>query len=333
MESRICLIRHGITEGNKNRLYYGFSDIPLAEEGIAELTRLAESGIYPYDEDADFYTTGLRRTEQTLSIIYGEKKHSHIGESGKIIPLEGTAYRIKCVELGKYVSKGMKNAEGDVYATDRDGKVTIEQKLQAGNYILEEIKAPKGYVVAKEHLKFMVDGTEDKLDVIQKNVPQKGIITINKMGEYKYKESWSDIREKAMGGIDFDIVALADIITPDGTVRAKKGDVVDTVRTDFKGNVSSDKLYLGPYNVVEKDAPVEYRISEPINVALVYSNQDEEVIEKKVNVFNRLKRTTDSIDNSPRTGDESNMNSVLFIMFISLTVMLVVAVASKVRRS
>lgn len=254
-------------------------------------------------------------------------------ESGKTIPLEGTAYRIKCVELGKYVSKGMKNAEGDVYATDRDGKVTIEQKLQAGNYLLEEIKAPKGYVVAKEHLKFKVDGTEDKLDVIQKNVPQKGIITINKMGEYKYKESWSDIREKAMGGIDFDIVALADIITPDGTVRAKKGDVVDTVRTDFKGNVSSDKLYLGPYNVVEKDAPVEYRISEPINVALVYSNQDEEVIEKKVNVFNRLKRTTDSIDNSPRTGDESNMNSVLFVMFISLTVMLVVAVASKVRRS
>lgn len=78
MRSRICLIRHGITEGNKNRLYYGHSDIPLAQEGVEELTKLAEEGIYPYDEDADFYTTGLKRTEQTLSIIYGSREHSCI---------------------------------------------------------------------------------------------------------------------------------------------------------------------------------------------------------------------------------------------------------------
>ena len=71
-----------------------------------------------------------------------------------------------------------------------------------------------------------------------------------------------------------DIIALADIITPDGTVRAEKGQVVDTVRTDFNGNVSSKPLCSGPYNVVEKDAPVEYRIAEPINVALVYGDQE-----------------------------------------------------------
>ena len=40
MRSKICLIRHGITEGNKNRLYYGYADIPLAEEGIAALKEL-----------------------------------------------------------------------------------------------------------------------------------------------------------------------------------------------------------------------------------------------------------------------------------------------------
>lgn len=78
MKSRICLIRHGITEGNKRKLFYGYSDIPLAEEGIEELNRLVEEGIYPYDENADFYTTGLKRTEQTFSIIYGNKDHSHI---------------------------------------------------------------------------------------------------------------------------------------------------------------------------------------------------------------------------------------------------------------
>ena len=78
MKSKICLIRHGITEGNKRRLYYGTSDIPLAPEGVEELTRLTGEGIYPRFEDADYYTTGLQRTEQTLKLIYGEIPHKQM---------------------------------------------------------------------------------------------------------------------------------------------------------------------------------------------------------------------------------------------------------------
>lgn len=75
MNSRICLIRHGITEGNKNKLFYGHADIPLAEEGVNELKQLAGSGIYPDGSSAHFYTSGLKRTEQTLELIYGRQKH------------------------------------------------------------------------------------------------------------------------------------------------------------------------------------------------------------------------------------------------------------------
>ena len=74
MKSKICLIRHGITEGNKRRLYYGHSDIDLAEEGVAELKEQAASGLYPDGENADFYTTDLKRTQQTLKLIYGERE-------------------------------------------------------------------------------------------------------------------------------------------------------------------------------------------------------------------------------------------------------------------
>lgn len=74
MKSQICLIRHGITEGNKKKLYYGHSDIDLAPEGIEELRKLAAEGIYPDGEDADFYTTDLKRTQQTLKLIYGERE-------------------------------------------------------------------------------------------------------------------------------------------------------------------------------------------------------------------------------------------------------------------
>lgn len=258
-----------------------------------------------------------------------EKKDA---ETGKSIPAEHIQYKVKSVELDRYVSDGMKQKDGEIYETDRNGKAVIPAKLQQGTYRLEEIKAPKGYVVEKEPQQFQVDGKTASITVEQKDTPQKGKITIKKIGEYKHNDNWADIREKAMGGIDFDIIALADIITPDGTVRAEKGQVVDTVRTDFNGNVSSRELYLGPYNVVEKDAPMEYRIAEPINVALVYGDQTVEVVEKQINILNRLKRNVDSLGETPKTGDDSGINTILLVMLLSLTVMAVTAVLFRLRK-
>lgn len=253
-------------------------------------------------------------------------------ETGKSIPAEQTQYKVKSQDLNRYVSDGMKKKDGEVYETDRDGRIVIPVKLQQGTYQLEEIKAPKGYVVAKEPQQFKVDGKTASITLEQKDMPQKGKITIKKIGEYKHNDNWADIREKVMGGIDFDIIALADIITPDGTVRAEKGQVVDTVRTDFNGNVSSKPLYLGPYNVVEKDAPVEYRIAEPINVALVYGDQNMDIVEKQINVLNRLKRNIDSLGETPKTGDESGVNTILLVILLSLTVMAVTAVLFRLRK-
>ena len=258
-----------------------------------------------------------------------EKKDA---ETGKSIPAEQTQYKVKSLDLKRYVSDGMKKKDGEVYETDRDGRIVIPVKLQQGTYQLEEIKAPKGYVVAKEPQQFKVDGKTASITLEQKDMPQKGKITIKKIGEYKHNDNWADIREKVMGGIDFDIIALADIITPDGTVRAEKGQVVDTVRTDFNGNVSSKPLYLGPYNVVEKDAPVEYRIAEPINVALVYGDQNVDIVEKQINILNRLKRNIDSLGETPKTGDESGVNTILLVMLLSLTVMAVTAVLFRLRK-
>lgn len=252
-------------------------------------------------------------------------------ESGKPIPLAGTEYRIKHIDSGKYVSLLMKTEGGSVYATDKEGTVTVDQRLQAGEYMLEEVKAPKGYVVAKEAQRFELDGTLPEMTIEQENQPQMGIITINKMGEYKFADDWADIRERAMGGIDFDIIALADIVTADGTVHAKKGEVVDTVRTDFNGNVSTKKLYLGPYNVVEKAAPGEYRISEPVNAALVYAGQDVETVEKRINVFNRLKRDVPP-DESPKTGDDGAPYTAMMALAISMTLILILVSASMLRK-
>ncbi len=71
--STIYLFRHGITEGNKRRLYYGSTDISLIEEGIEAIKTRREAGIYPDLSGFKVITTDLKRTEQTLFEMYGRE--------------------------------------------------------------------------------------------------------------------------------------------------------------------------------------------------------------------------------------------------------------------
>lgn len=73
--SRIHLIRHGITEAVKARVYYGSTDLPLSNEGVDRIVDLALAGIYPEADGAKLYTSGLLRTEQTFFLIYGCREH------------------------------------------------------------------------------------------------------------------------------------------------------------------------------------------------------------------------------------------------------------------
>lgn len=78
MKQKLHLIRHGITIGNIKDLYYGVTDIPLLAAGMEQAERNREAGIYPEPDTEEYYTTGFLRTEQTFSIIYGERKHKVI---------------------------------------------------------------------------------------------------------------------------------------------------------------------------------------------------------------------------------------------------------------
>lgn len=112
MDSKICLIRHGITEGNKNKLFYGHSDIPLAKEGIINLKELVNGGIYPDGSKAEFYTTGLMRTEQTLELIYGKQQHE-------------TLHQLKEINFGDFEMKSYEElkdlAEYQTWMADKKG--------------------------------------------------------------------------------------------------------------------------------------------------------------------------------------------------------------------
>lgn len=72
---RLTLIRHGLTEGNVRRLYYGALDLPLCETGKSALREAAAGGLYPPYSGERVLTSGMLRTEQTLRLIYGEVLH------------------------------------------------------------------------------------------------------------------------------------------------------------------------------------------------------------------------------------------------------------------
>lgn len=72
----LLLLRHGLTQANVEQRYCGWTDSPLCPAGEAALAKLKQSGGYPDLAGWAVYTSGLRRTEQTLAALYGALPHT-----------------------------------------------------------------------------------------------------------------------------------------------------------------------------------------------------------------------------------------------------------------
>ena len=120
MTSKLILIRHGITEGNKNRWFYGASDIPLAAEGEAQLARLRDRGVYPeLPDDTQFVISGLHRTKQTAEILFGEHFWT-------VIP------KLKEMNFGEYECVNYEDVKDDPVFNEWGYDTTGDAKLPGG---------------------------------------------------------------------------------------------------------------------------------------------------------------------------------------------------------
>ncbi len=74
----INMIRHGETSANEKKLYSGYTDLKLSENGKLKLMKLKDELIYP---KGDLYiTSGLKRTNETLEILYNKLPDIEINE-------------------------------------------------------------------------------------------------------------------------------------------------------------------------------------------------------------------------------------------------------------
>ena len=96
-----------------------------------------------------------------------------------------------------------------------------------------------------------------------------------------------------LAGAVFEIRAISDVITPDGTLRYAAGELVDTITTGEDGIAKSRELYLGKYSVVEVQAPNGMLLnSETHEVELTYAGQEVAVTETATYFYNERQKVS-----------------------------------------
>ena len=241
-------------------------------------------------------------------------------ETGNTIPYAGVGFQIYDPN-GELVTMTFTYPEVttiDTFYTTADGDLITPQTLEYGTgYSLVEVQAPYGYVLNSEPVYFDVvqENSEEEsgitvIEVVRSNTAQKGTITVGKSGEVfstvsGTKGLYQPIFSVAgLEGAVYEITAAEDIITLDGTLRASKGEVVDTVTTGADGTAKSKELYLGKYEVEEVTAPFGFVLNNEVHsVELVYAGQEIAVTETSMDFYNERQRVEIDLVKSLETDD------------------------------
>ena len=228
-------------------------------------------------------------------------------ETGKTIPYEGAGFEI-------YGSNGQKISMTfsyptpttiDTFYTNSEGYLITPEVLPYGEYSLVEVQAPYGYALDKTPVAFSVSSENAEKEnsltivkVVKQNTAQKGKISVQKTGDiftsvatassaYTNENGEMIVNPTTytpvfasgnLSGAVFQVIAVEDIVTLDGTTRAYAGDVVSEITTDENGYAETEPLYLGKYEIREIKAPGGYVLNnEPKDVELTYAGQEFEV--------------------------------------------------------
>ncbi|MGN9056019.1 SpaA isopeptide-forming pilin-related protein [Bariatricus sp. HCP28S3_A7] len=239
-------------------------------------------------------------------------------ETGKTIPYAGAGFQIYNPSGNKVTMTFTYPTPTtiDTFYTDADGQLVTPEKLEYGKgYSLVEVQAPYGYVLDSTPVSFDVteenatqEGTIKLVKVEKPNMAQKGTISVEKTGEVFFGvnvsgEEGKDViyqpvyKVKGLTGATYEITADEDVVTPDGTLRYQKGDVVDTITTDEEGTAKSKELYLGKYTVTETKAPEGMVINKDGHqVELTYAGQEVAVTETATSFYNERQKVKISLE-------------------------------------
>ncbi len=252
-------------------------------------------------------------------------------ETGKVIPASGIGFKVRNTDTGEYVIQHINYPtpmDIEIYYTDASGKLMLPYALPYGNYEIIEQNTCFGYVLDSTPVAFKVDGSTDIVTVVKSNYAQKGTITISKFGEVfssvvEKDGIYQPVYEiKGLEGAVYEVIAVEDVITLDGTTRYTKGQVVATITTGKDGKATTEPLYLGKYEIREVKAPYGMVLNtEPVSVELVYAGELVEITETSASFTNErqkmvidLKKTMEN-DEIFGIGTNGEITNVQFGMY------------------
>lgn len=154
--------------------------------------------------------------------------------------------------------------------TNSDG-IAIFNNLLYGKYYIKELEYLNGY--KKKDNKYDVDLNINEYYLEIENVLEKGSIKLEKFGEiFNYKTGISGF--KKLENIEYRLYANDDIITGDGIIHYKKGNIVSIKRTNSSGIVTFDDLILGNYCITENKTLPTYIIDNNSYCFNLYDTKD-----------------------------------------------------------
>ena len=138
-----------------------------------------------------------------------------------------------------------------MYETTEDGTFYFPEKLFWGEYELHELTEPQGYDAA-EDIPFVLDAMYDWPEPLVVRVPvypSRNIVRV---------EMTDAATGLPVSGGTFEVIAAENIITADGTLRYRTGQVAAEITCDESGYGESEEIYLGQYYLRQKDIPEYY---------------------------------------------------------------------------
>lgn len=214
-------------------------------------------------------------------------------DSGETVTLNSASFKIKDSK-GNYVTQKVAGKKYDTFTTNSQnqitvlfgdkGEVTLPLQLEAGDYSIEEVKIPEGFLSLEKPIQFTItnrydyDKDEDKdpiLTVKIQNEQPKGRIILKKTD----KET-----SKPLSHVEYELTAKEDIISAiDGSILFRMGSVVAEGITNADGQIIIDNLYMGHYELKERLTNDGYVLSEEVH-DIVLEQKDLKTKEYIVNI-------------------------------------------------
>ena len=240
-------------------------------------------------------------------------------ETKQPVLLANTEFKVYDLDAKKYVEQVTTYPNTVVhksYFTDENGYLILPESLKCGNYRIEEVSAPDGYIQNTQYVEIKVDkNTAYQMDsvsgdaiitVTYENHPVKGKLVIHKSGETlkSFKKDFV-YEETSLEGAEFEIYAAEDIFTPDHQVDEQgnrhviyaKDTLVKTVTTDKNGEAVIKDLPLGKYRVKETKAPSGFALNpNSQEVSFIYKDQNTPEIEEKLKFSNERQKVELSVE-------------------------------------